>query len=188
MKVLFLDVDGVLNGYPFLETATNDGNWPVRSPRYAATQVNEECVERLNRVIAETGAKIVVSSTWRKHYGHREMEYILRAKGFEHRGCVIDVTPDHHKAPRRAKKSIRGEEIQEWLDAHDEVETFVIVDDDGDMDPVKDRWVQTSLFNNGMQDEEADALIALLNEADGTQDRDSEVPDPGVQEEPGLAE
>jgi hypothetical protein len=39
-----------------------------------------------------------------------------------------------------------------------------------------------------LHQEEVGTLIALLNEADGTQDRDSEVPDPGVQEEPGLAE
>ena len=164
MKVLFLDIDGVLNGYPFLGTAKFDEAYPMSSPRYAAGQINPESVALLNHIIAETGASIVVSSTWRKRYGADEMEYILRIQGFDgHRGCVIDVTPDHHVTQKKVKSN-RGLEIREWLDAHPEVVSFVVVDDDGDMDTVKDRWVQTSLFSNGMTPEEAQEIIALLNE------------------------
>ena len=49
MKVLFLDVDGVLNSQ---RLGTPDGMRPW-------------CVTQLARIVKESGCKIVVSSTWR---------------------------------------------------------------------------------------------------------------------------
>jgi len=47
-KVLFLDIDGVLNASYESE--------PLILP---------ECARRFNRIIRETGAKVVISSSWR---------------------------------------------------------------------------------------------------------------------------
>ncbi|MEZ7892772.1 MAG: HAD domain-containing protein [Candidatus Wallbacteria bacterium] len=50
-KVLFLDVDGVLN----------------TSGKYFNKDLNPECLRELQRVITSTGADIIVSSQWRCH-------------------------------------------------------------------------------------------------------------------------
>ena len=52
MKVLFLDIDGVLNGHE-------------KHPDSPYTTIRPDCVRRLNRVIKATDCKIVISSAWR---------------------------------------------------------------------------------------------------------------------------
>ena len=68
--------------------------------------------------------------------------------------CLIDKTPfvlsDH-----------RGREIDLWLQKNPSVESFVILDDDDDVDPHKSRLVQTD-GEKGMNEEDADKAISLL--------------------------
>jgi predicted mannosyl-3-phosphoglycerate phosphatase (HAD superfamily) len=51
MKIIFLDIDGVLNNY---NTLGEGLNW------------ESNAVKILKRIIKETGAKVVLSSTWRR--------------------------------------------------------------------------------------------------------------------------
>jgi hypothetical protein len=51
-KILFLDMDGVLNAHEWLGEA-------------GSCDVRHDCVLRLNRILHETGAAIVLSSAWR---------------------------------------------------------------------------------------------------------------------------
>jgi hypothetical protein len=53
MKVIFLDIDGVLN-----TTRT-------RNPRQLPYVVEKRLVNRLRRLVAQTNAKVMLSSTWR---------------------------------------------------------------------------------------------------------------------------
>lgn len=106
MKVLFLDVDGVLNS----SDSTNFKNnlYPV----------DDWMCFLVGRIQLNTDCAIVVSSSWR--HDPRGMETI-RAK-FNN---VIDKTP--------YADGCRGDEIKAWLDAHPEVEKYAILDDDSDM-------------------------------------------------------
>jgi hypothetical protein len=67
---------------------------------------------------------------------------------------LIDKTPfllgDH-----------RGREIDKWLKLHPEVKSFVIVDDDSDLDPLSDRHVLTSR-GDGLSEGDADKAIEML--------------------------
>ena len=58
MKIIFLDFDGVLN-------PPND---VIRGTSYdfTETKFGPKAVINLNKILSETGAYIVVSSTWRK--------------------------------------------------------------------------------------------------------------------------
>jgi len=60
-SLVFLDFDGVLNHAAWLEKLFLKGidEW---SP---GMSFDRECVARLNRIIDETGALVVVSSSWR---------------------------------------------------------------------------------------------------------------------------
>lgn len=128
MKVLFLDIDGVLNAAPdYLVWSDSEGG--------RGLIVNVHRVERLKKILEETDTKVVLSSSWRLMAGGREF---VEKVGIP----VMDVT-DNGEGPR-------GEQIQRWLDAHPEVETYAIVDDDSDMlDHQRPHFVQTE-FQYGL--------------------------------------
>ena len=109
MKVLFLDIDGVLNKASDYEVIVG-GN-------YSLLRVNQCLTERLKKVLNNTGAKVVLSSSWRLLKGGREF---VEECGIP----VMDVTDN---GPGK-----RGDMIKRWLDSHDVV-TYAIVDDDSDM-------------------------------------------------------
>lgn len=137
MRILFLDFDGVLNG---LETREPP------SPIHAGLFLNPVLVERVNRVCEATGAKVVLSTTWRgrarypkghaMHVAFEEVVEALRLAGarFEVIGGTPDLSrPDSltrdgetielWRAPERRK------EIAAWIEEH-KPEAFAIVDDD----------------------------------------------------------
>lgn len=125
MKVIFLDFDGVLNVIP-------------QGHDYYGGIFHPEFVENLRRIINETGAKLVISSSWR-HGGLERMR-----KMWEHRqypGEIIGITPDlrwrtkDSDLDRNEDKMVRGDEIQSILDQHPQISNYVIIDDDNDMLP-----------------------------------------------------
>lgn len=116
MKVLFLDIDGVLNSHRSFIAANNDA-FPDLSIR-GMKKIDHVGVGLLRKMCSLTDIKIVVSSTWRM--GHTVDEL---AKAFDL--PIIDATP--------VLDTIRGHEIQHWLDRHPDVTNYAIVDDDSDM-------------------------------------------------------
>lgn len=129
MKVLFLDVDGVLN--------STEG-WCRDNP-HTSTYMTPECVDQLKELLNKRckDVAVVVSSTWRKYFdikAFRAMFDILGLPGDR----IIGYTPEAEHL-----SSERGHEIQAWLDGHPEVERFVILDDDADMVHLMPHLVQT---------------------------------------------
>jgi hypothetical protein len=106
MKVIFLDIDGVLN-----TTATP-------KPNKESRVIDQTLLARLKKLLRDTGAKVVLSSTWRHE---RDGTARARALGVP----FIDVLPDMRPHPR-------SEEIVAWLGAHPEVQRFAVIDDDDD--------------------------------------------------------
>lgn len=109
MKILFLDVDGVLNS---LKTG---GRYALKRP----------CLRRLENIVKDTKCKIVLSSTWRKdEYALKRLKRVLKYRGIE----IYSTTPI-------LEKGFRGLEIQAWLVSNPNPDgyTFAIVDDDSDM-------------------------------------------------------
>jgi hypothetical protein len=142
MKVVFLDVDGVCN------TPKEWGKF-FSDP---AAAFNRGCVTRLN-VLAEAGAKFVISSTWRLSHSPEEIAEFLVVNGFEYPDAVIGATPVLHVE--------RGREIQLYLDGHPEVEVFVILDDDADMVHLDDMLVRTDAVD-GLTDADVEKALEIL--------------------------
>lgn len=155
MKILFLDIDGVLNSHDFWKRCQELGIVPD-------DKVDPLAVERLNRLVDATGAKIVVSSTWRLPYvWNRQLGMLatlLQRAGIK--GEVIGMTPDHQKSYGR------GGEIQAWMlqarQDNIDIESFVILDDDNDMDHLMGYLVQTKM-TDGLQDHHVETAIQILN-------------------------
>ena len=138
MKLIFLDSDGVLN-YPLMTD-------PVK--KYYG-QVSAHCVELLNQLTDETGAKLVISSTWRRDSASLpSIEERLKELGVT--GEIIGSTP-----VLTQKAVFRGNEIYHWMLDNKEIcgtypnlfSDYVILDDDSDMLLwQKDNFVQTDAW------------------------------------------
>lgn len=163
MRVVFLDIDGVLN-----HCDTRSGTPTEKLP----IPIAPECMVRLNRLIAETGAKIVISSSWRLFARWQDLGPALARHGLV--GEVIGETPDlvndavwlanwhaREGAPFTFESLERGWEIREWIAAHPEVTGFVILDDVSDMDELRP-WLVRTHPNEGLDDPDVERAKWLL--------------------------
>lgn len=127
MKVIFLDIDGVLNLY-------------CESRDEYGCCFHPHLVDNLKRLIDETGAKIVISSTWR-FSGLVIMKEMWIKRGLP--GEVVGITPNfmrHH-----GTTLCRGKEIDAYLEENKDITSYVILDDDTDMEEHQmDRFIKTS--------------------------------------------
>jgi hypothetical protein len=150
MRVLFLDIDGVLN---------HRGVYGLGE----AAPLCPDAMTQLKRVIDETGCKIVLSSTWRLMPKLVDKLPVAIVTGHFH-GDWRTIEIRHGVSPGGVYlPTKRGEEIAEWLGRHPEVERYAIVDDDSDF--LEDQlpfFVKTSFDAGGLTAECADRLIALL--------------------------
>jgi len=153
MKVIFLDIDGVLVTRSHLmsldasgEQITDENNHHLFDPK---------CVENLKRIVDATGAKIVLSSCW-KMFGWDAFTAL-----WKERNCpseIFDFTSSKLSATR-------GQEIKIWLNDHvGLVESFVIIDDDvfDFNDKLMPRVVQTT-WEVGLTDDATDKALSILN-------------------------
>lgn len=108
--VVFLDIDGVLN------TIFTWG----RRPHAAALEPAR--VARINTLCAETGAVVVVTSTWRRLFELDDLRALLAGAGLT--APIVGVTPCLDTGHRR-------DEIRFWVNSRPEPPArFVIFDDD----------------------------------------------------------
>jgi hypothetical protein len=143
-KVLFLDIDGVLNstrsviafkGFPHGFDAPN------------MAKFDHAAIGMIRKLCEETDASIVLSSSWRILHTVHDC-----ANGLDL--PIFDKTP--------GGGGNRGKQIEEWLDAHPEVTDYAIVDDDGDMLFTQyPRFVKTNC-NEGLTYKDYLALKGIL--------------------------
>jgi HAD domain in Swiss Army Knife RNA repair proteins len=167
VRVIFLDIDGVLNSEAFLLTldAQHRGLGPHEGCECyrLERQIDHRAVARLNHLITETAAKIVISSSWRRLLDPPELRRVLGDHGLV--GEIIGETPNLSEDPALYRIR-RGHEIDAWLRDHPEVDCFVILDDGGDMAMHMNRLVQTDA-QEGLRDEDVDLAIRVMR-WDGT--------------------
>lgn len=167
MKVLFLDVDGVLNSH---QSATfwhnkRDQNkwenelyseWQGSLKEYLAFEFDPIALSNLEELLRRVPRlNIVVSSTWRFGEDVASLQKIFQPAKLVS-SAIIDVTP--HLGHGVA----RGLEIQKWLDGHPEVQEFVILDDDNDMEHLSHRLILTDA-KNGFTYTDMERVVALFS-------------------------
>ena len=178
MRIVFLDVDGVLNSAAFLckrdEEHRQLGHADPSRPKRDTTctcyrlerQIDRDAITRLNRLVAETNAKIVISSSWRRLLDPPELHRVLVEHGLV--AEIIGETPDGPNDPEMREmfghldRIFRGHEIDLWLRRHPKVDRFVILDDGGDMEMHKKRLVQTDC-QEGLLDEHVELAIRMMS-------------------------
>jgi hypothetical protein len=132
MRLIFLDIDGVLNhGYdPSRVPAAVVSGWGyAESPSTNAgfDYCVPSCVTALNDLTRATGASIVVSSSWREAHPLDELRAVLRRFGVE--AEVVGVTP-YDLEDVDGWPATRAAEIRAYLDrCEEEVGSYVVIDD-----------------------------------------------------------
>lgn len=141
MNIIFLDVDGVLNTPRYIE-------YQIKYDRLdgydAQFNFDPICMKNLKELVEKTNAKIVISSTWRLLRKEKDIYWIelmnnLRLYGLEDK--VIDCTPSLDIDTNR------GQEIKKWIEENNDkdIENFVIIDDDTDMDDIFDKLAKCDI-------------------------------------------
>jgi hypothetical protein len=138
MKIIFLDFDGVLNSEIFAAENKIDKDSGQEIGTYPHNQFDNRCIKLLNNITSATGAKIVISSSWRKNRTLEELQLLCKQIGIK--AEVIGKTP--YLSYSNHKKTVpRGCEILAWLQMNEgllgceihKYRKYVIIDDESDM-------------------------------------------------------
>lgn len=150
-KLIFLDVDGVLNSDTYWMSLDEE-------EKYSLRHLDRNAIKKLKRIVDKTGAEIVVSSTWRKF---NEDMCILATRLSAYGLDIMSETPVLYNKER-------GHEITAWFESHPEYKDaiYVILDDDADMNVHMDRLVKTD-YIYGLTNSKAERAIEMLNEERG---------------------
>lgn len=153
MKVIFLDIDGVLNSYTYdRQRSPEDGN------------IDKTRLELLKFLTDKTNAKIVLTSSWREHWDKEECKRdekgALLADTFMQAGLdIYDKTPFIGYLKR-------ADEIRAWLSSNPQTKGFVIFDDNvfgwGDL---AESFIQTNYrIGRGLEEEHIQKALELLSQ------------------------
>ena len=154
-KVIFVDVDGVLN---CAKTTRRLKCWDCMP------FVDTRKVLRLRDIVERTGAQLVLSSSWRVGR-HEKAMYLDRMalieleREFKRVRCPlwVDYTPLIPMVDREV-------EVQKWLSLHPEVTNFVILDDLWEEFPNMREWMVVTDPREGLTKERAELVVKMLGE------------------------
>ena len=158
-KIIFLDIDGVLNsnksfidnyGYDKLLGMVYDGSIDD-IVRCKMNDIDLDKVFMVRDICNLTGAKVVISSCWRKISRYPLIEEKLVSLGIP----IVGVTP--------YVNSNRGDEIRKYLEDN-EIDNFVILDDDifPDFNELENYLVKTSFYEEGLTEDVAEEVVSVL--------------------------
>lgn len=104
MKVIFVDVDGVLNSDDFIDSVKGSQDIDIKTIRLLKNAVNK------------TGAKIVMDTSFRYTKSFLKVQEMLLQNGI-----LFDKTPFIDNE--------RGKEIKQYLAEHKDIEDYILLDD-----------------------------------------------------------
>lgn len=180
MKVIFLDIDGVLNcNQTTLDRVYKiNNNLPLTEfykilrangdPIYV--DIDEKMVKILGKIVHLTGAKVVLSSTnrleWIRGKDNLQSSY-AKALQFlfdKYNIDIIGVTPFLDLTLNQ-----RGKEIEAYLKSHDNIEAFCIIDDDNlGFQAFNDYFIKTECYpkelnEGGLREKHIETAVKILN-------------------------
>jgi hypothetical protein len=146
--IIFLDIDGVLL----------PGRWIKWRPPNAQ-RFDYRCCCNLANIVLQTGARVVLSSTWRTLVGCIKMEKLIRDCG-GHGVRIIAKTPVW--GDLNTGYPTRGEEITRWLDVTRKPLTVLAIDDEDDGITAAGIPLLLTTFHHGLTAKLADEAIRRL--------------------------
>lgn len=174
MKVIFLDIDGVLS--PHNNCKPQNDHFPYH------VEFSPTAVANLKTILEKTGAKLVLSTRWVNRLGFSNTALVLASHGIAGPYVVgQDVSTDKnehvtpgdwlsdkgHKfygvsVPPKKMSSDKCHEISFWLsDYHDKIDGYCVLDDDR-ISGQEDYQVQTD-GDIGLTEKDVEKVISVLN-------------------------
>ena len=155
MKVIFLDFDGVITTY---------------KSKY---RLDEEKMKLIEHICNKTDAYIVISSSWRMWTLEDTIKDITDTSKwsvpvpFTPIERVVGVTSRMYSFKGDDKKTHfrvpRGVEIERYLDEHEDIDKYVIFDDDSDMLLEQAPYFVKTNTEIGITEEDVKKAIEILN-------------------------
>jgi len=152
-NLILLDIDGVLVVTPGWKKPE------INSDGFL--EFNKKAVINLVKIISETSADIILTTSHRNSYPLSEWKSIMDTRGIPTNNIMtIDnyITHPNHKS--------RVDEIRQWINDFGTEKNYVIIDDDTSLDSLpsnlKKRWVKTSPMI-GLDDNATTRALDILN-------------------------
>lgn len=145
---LFLDIDGVLVTRHFWKVALKK---KISSRDSFGNLFDPFAVKNLNKIIEEFDPDIVISSIWRLMGLEK---FLLMWNERKMRGRVIGTT-------NNKRGQSRGSEIQSYIEENN-VDKYVIIDDDSDMLKCQIPFFVKTTFGRGFTEKDADKIRKIL--------------------------
>lgn len=128
-KIIFLDIDGVLN--------SDSWNEEHQKEISDGTLIDVEKIKLLAQLIFRTGADIILHSGWRFWFGSAgeplcpeagKLLSLLSGEGLRIAGMTPNLTTEEIRRTRKFSL-VKADEILMWLKSHQEVSGWVVLDD-----------------------------------------------------------
>lgn len=172
MKYVFLDIDGVM--------VAKQGVWLAKRS-YPETTLKKEAAEALHKIVDTTGAKIVITSSWRNLWTTKKhLEAMFEAEGFEIFGYIpfgksvdiddvftllcrynINYNTESELVKRRTDKGLL---IAKYMDTVNNTDKFIIIDNR--VDDLREYFDESLIVGvdspNCLREKEADIAIKVL--------------------------
>lgn len=153
--VIFLDIDGVLRHEDFFKRLICTQTYGGSS---SSAKFDWRSMSNLNRIIEETGAKVVISSSWRFGKKIEDLQKIFADNNFA--GEIVDLTPIYSGS--FTHEVSRGKEIGDWL-ADNPVESYCIIDDCNDILSEQEKNFVLVDSKHGLTEYDAEKAIQILS-------------------------
>lgn len=147
-KLIFLDIDGVLNSTVYVTSDYYQNAIKGMSDAEVMLiahhlHLDPLAVELVNKLVEKSGAEVILSSTWRGKYPPDVMTEMLHGRGARFK--IAANTPALFGKKFGSPRIPRGKEIAAYLrNLPEQPESFVILDDHDDMIHLKKFLVLTS--------------------------------------------
>ena len=163
MKVVFLDIDGVLNSYDFIVKNHNnilnyyknnkyDPNDMEQAADIQLMTIDMEKFNMLRDAVNKIGAYVVIISSWKINREYKQIKERFINMGLP----VIGETKDRNIG--------RGNGIKNYV-LENKVDRYVVIDDnifsDYDEEIIK-RFIKTDSYDGGLKRKHIDMLINML--------------------------
>ncbi len=170
MKVIFLDVDGVLNSSVFLEVNKPEYRGSRQVVRLEGVIIDRKNVAVLKEIIEKTGAAIVLSSGWKFRFDEEmkpqtEEAGILYSILDEYGIRLYGKTPDFSTEEIRRElkfSKVKAKEIKAWMGMHKDIDSFIVLDDlDLNDEEINSRLIRINSVTGFTEHDVASAILML---------------------------